>query len=188
MLQPAALRLDDLLPAASGALQGTLVLGGTRNQPDITANLDGNGIAWNDWRAERLHARGRLPWRGSGGALTVDASTAWWTLALYVGIQQFEGNVLTPLVQRRAVSLPPALTLFALLALALLLGPLGLLLAAPLTVVAYALVRTLWVHGALARHQPQAADHSKPSANISGTGETAAASTEPESQDPPVPT
>jgi len=86
-------------------------------------------------------------------ALTVDTATAWWTLALYVAIQQFEGNVLTPLVQRRAVSLPPALTLFSLLAFALLFGPLGLLLAAPLTVVAYSLVRTLWVRGALARHE-----------------------------------
>ncbi len=68
------LRLDDLLPEASGSLQGTLALGGTRNAPDISADLDGSGIAWNDWRAEVLHARGRLPWRGGGGALTVDAS------------------------------------------------------------------------------------------------------------------
>jgi len=68
------LRLGDLLPNAEGTLRGTMVLGGTRNAPDISANLDGNGIAWNDWRAEQLHARGRLPWRGSGGTLTVDAS------------------------------------------------------------------------------------------------------------------
>lgn len=70
----APLRLDDLLPEASGTLRGTLVLGGSRNAPDIRANLDGNGIAWNDWRADRLHARGQLPWRGSGGTLTVDAT------------------------------------------------------------------------------------------------------------------
>ena len=68
------LRLDDLLPNADGTLRGTLVLGGTRNAPDIDADLDGSGIAWNEWRAEQLHARGRLPWRGNGGALTVDAS------------------------------------------------------------------------------------------------------------------
>jgi translocation and assembly module TamB len=68
------LRLDDLLPDASGTLRGTLVLGGSRNAPDVAANLDGNGIAWNDWRADTLHARGKLPWHGRGGALTVDAS------------------------------------------------------------------------------------------------------------------
>jgi len=70
----APLHLADLRPGASGTLRGTLALAGARNAPDVEANLEGSGLAWGDWRAGTLHARGRLPWLGSGGQLTVDAS------------------------------------------------------------------------------------------------------------------
>ena len=68
-LQP--LQLDDLLPEASGTLRGDLQLKGSRNTPDITADLNGSGLKWNDWSAETLSAKGRLPWRGSGGELAL---------------------------------------------------------------------------------------------------------------------
>ena len=70
-------------------------------------------------------------------------------LGLVLVVQQLEGYVITPLVQREAVTLPPALTLFALLATVLLFGPLGLLFSAPLTVVAYVAVGELYVHRTL---------------------------------------
>ncbi|MGV6874172.1 AI-2E family transporter [Pseudochelatococcus sp. B33] len=82
-------------------------------------------------------------------ALAVDSMTAIWVLVLYVVIQQVEGNVLSPLIQQRAVSLPAAVTLFAILAFGILFGPLGVLLATPLAVVCLVAVKQLWVHAAL---------------------------------------
>ena len=72
-----------------------------------------------------------------------------WTALLFLAIQQFEGNVLEPLVQQRAVDLPPALLLFALVAGGLVFGVIGIILAAPLTVVLYVLVKRLYVQEAL---------------------------------------
>lgn len=63
-LQP--LRLDDLLPGASGSIAGTLKLSGARNAPNVQADLAGNSLKWNDYAADSLSLRGRLPWRGPG--------------------------------------------------------------------------------------------------------------------------
>jgi len=86
-------------------------------------------------------------------ALLIALSEGWqttlWTLLLYVAIQQVESNLITPLVQRQAVSLPPAITLFAVVAFGLLFGPLGILFATPLAVVAFVAVKKLWVRDAL---------------------------------------
>lgn len=78
-------------------------------------------------------------------AYTVSPETALFVLIAYVIIQQIEGNILQPLVQQRAVSLPPALLLFALLASSTLFGLPGVILAAPLTVVLFVLVNRLYV-------------------------------------------
>lgn len=56
-------------------------------------------------------------------------------LALYIGIQQIETNLLTPYVMAQQVSLLPALTLLSQVFFATFFGFLGLLLALPLTVV-----------------------------------------------------
>lgn len=82
-------------------------------------------------------------------ALTVGPEIALWTSGLYLLVQQIEGNVLSPLVQQHAVDLPPALLLFALLGFGSLFGAVGVVLAAPLTVVAYVMVKRLYVRGAL---------------------------------------
>lgn len=70
----APLHLADLLPDADGSLRGTLQLRGARDAPDVTAALTGDGLRYGEWRADTLVANGRLPWRGSGGALRVDGS------------------------------------------------------------------------------------------------------------------
>lgn len=70
----APLRLDDLLPGATGTLRGTLALAGARTAPDVAADLAGDGLRYKDWAAATLRARGRLPWQGSGGALALDAT------------------------------------------------------------------------------------------------------------------
>lgn len=70
-------------------------------------------------------------------------------LLLYGAIQFVESYLVTPLLQKRMVSLPPALTIVAQVLAGVLFGPLGLLLAAPLTATALVLVRRLYVDGVL---------------------------------------
>jgi predicted PurR-regulated permease PerM len=82
-------------------------------------------------------------------ALTVGFDTALWVALAYFVISQLEANLITPLIQKRAVSLEPALMLFAILAMGLLLGPLGALLAIPLSVVATIFVIRFYVNGTL---------------------------------------
>ncbi|MEC5197444.1 putative PurR-regulated permease PerM [Xanthomonas campestris] len=83
---------------------------------------------------------------------TVSPQMALATAALFVVVQQIEGNILLPLIQQRTVDLPPVLLLFSLFGIGTLLGPAGVLLAAPLTVVAFVLVKRLYVQEAL--HTP----------------------------------
>ena len=85
-------------------------------------------------------------------ALAFDPVKALWVAALYTGIQQLEGNVIEPLVQQRAVDMPPALLLFAIVAAGLVFGVTGVLFAAPLLVVLFVMVKRLYVREAL--HTP----------------------------------
>jgi predicted PurR-regulated permease PerM len=82
-------------------------------------------------------------------AIGAGTETALWTLAAVLAVQQLESNVITPIVQRQTVSLPPALTLFTLLAFGGVSGLLGLLFAVPITVAAYVAVKELYLRHAL---------------------------------------
>ena len=73
---------------------------------------------------------------------------------LLLAIQQVGSNVITPVVQERMVSIPPALLLFAVLALGLLFGPLGLVVAVPLTVALFVAVKKLYVRQTLGEPTP----------------------------------
>lgn len=75
-----------------------------------------------------------------------------WTALVFAGVQQVESNMITPLVEKRLVSLPPALLLFAVVAVGLLFGLPGVVLAAPITVVAFVLVKKLYVRQTLGEH------------------------------------
>ena len=66
-------------------------------------------------------------------AFSVGAQQGLETIALYVVIQGFEGNVMAPLIQKRAVDLPPGLTILAQTAFGAILGIPGLIFATPLT-------------------------------------------------------
>jgi predicted PurR-regulated permease PerM len=72
-----------------------------------------------------------------------------YALLVYVVVQQLESNLITPLVARRMLELPPALVLFSVVALGLVFGPLGLVLAAPLTVLLTVAVVRLYVRDTL---------------------------------------
>ena len=78
-------------------------------------------------------------------ALLIGPHKAMWVLLVYVAVQQLEGNVIQPLIQQKIVSLPPALTLFGMVAGGILFGFLGLVLAAPALVVAYVFLKRLYV-------------------------------------------
>jgi predicted PurR-regulated permease PerM len=85
-------------------------------------------------------------------AATIDLNTVLWVAGLYLVVQQIEGTLITPLVQQRTVDLPPALTIFAILAFGILFGPLGVLFATPLAVMAFVVVKKVWVRDTL--HEP----------------------------------
>jgi predicted PurR-regulated permease PerM len=82
-------------------------------------------------------------------ALTQDLRVVLWTVGVVLAIQQIEGNFITPMIQKRAVELPPALILLGLSAFGALGGMLGVILAAPLTVVIMVLVQKLWIRETL---------------------------------------
>lgn len=67
--------------------------------------------------------------------------TGVFTIIALVVVQQLQGNVVSPMAQGKFSDLPPALTIFSLIAAAVLLGPLGIILAVPLTVVIMVLVK-----------------------------------------------
>ena len=68
-------------------------------------------------------------------AFAVSPITGLLTLALYCLAHFLEGNIITPLAERKIVRLPPALTLALQLLLASVAGGLGVVMAAPLTAV-----------------------------------------------------
>ena len=72
-------------------------------------------------------------------------TTGIWTLVVLIGVQQIQGNLVMPLLQSRMVELPPALTIFSLVAAGVLLGPVGVILATPLTVMLMVVVKAVYV-------------------------------------------
>jgi len=58
--------------------------------------------------------------------------TGFWAIAIYFGVQTFDGYILLPMVARRTVDLPPALTLSSQILASTLFGVLGLALADPM--------------------------------------------------------
>ncbi len=67
----------------------------------------------------------------------------------YVVIQNIEGSVIGPMIQQKAVNLPPALLIALQVLLSVIFGVVGLILAAPLTIVAMVAVQKLWVEHTL---------------------------------------
>ena len=65
------------------------------------------------------------------------------TLLLFCLAHFIEGNIVTPLLERRIATLPPALTLAVQLVLAILTGSLGVALAAPLTAAGLGILRVV---------------------------------------------
>lgn len=74
-----------------------------------------------------------------------DPIQAVWVILAYLVIQAIESNLIQPIVMSRAVSLHPAIVVFALLITGTLFGFVGLLLAVPLVAALLVLVQELWI-------------------------------------------
>jgi predicted PurR-regulated permease PerM len=81
--------------------------------------------------------------------LTISPTMGLWVALLYLGVQALEANVITPIIQQRAISLPPALILGSELLMGLLLGGAGLAFATPLAAVGLVLVNMLYIQDVL---------------------------------------
>ncbi|WP_420106888.1 AI-2E family transporter [Herbaspirillum huttiense] len=82
-------------------------------------------------------------------ALSMGPDMALYVVLLFLAVQTLEGYVLQPLVEARAVEIPPALTIVMQLIFGMLLGFAGVALATPLTAVLMVLVNMLYVEDIL---------------------------------------
>jgi predicted PurR-regulated permease PerM len=92
-------------------------------------------------------------------ALAQGPREALWVVALYVGVQVVESYLLDPIIDRKTVHLPPALTILAQLVFVLFAGIPGLALATPLTAALVVLVTMLYVQDVLGRRDIEVASH-----------------------------
>jgi predicted PurR-regulated permease PerM len=82
-------------------------------------------------------------------AVTQGTAMVLWALGVHLAVQTVEGYVLTPLIQRRAVDLPPVLTLAAVTLFGALFGAMGIALATPLVAALKVAVDRLYVEDRL---------------------------------------
>jgi predicted PurR-regulated permease PerM len=78
-------------------------------------------------------------------ALTVGTDTAIIVALLYIVSQTIVANIVTPLIQKKMINLPPALTLISQLIMGTLSGALGIILAVPLLAILIIIVDELYV-------------------------------------------
>lgn len=74
---------------------------------------------------------------------------ALWVAGLYIGLQTVESFIFSPLLQKKMVKLPPALTIVAQVAMGALAGGVGVIVATPLTAAGLVLVKELYVKDVL---------------------------------------
>lgn len=78
-------------------------------------------------------------------ALTISFNTAIVVSLIYIASQTIVSNIISPLIQKKMIKLPPALTLISQLIMATLSGALGIILAVPLLAIIIILVDELYV-------------------------------------------
>ncbi|MFN0278069.1 MAG: AI-2E family transporter [Pyrinomonadaceae bacterium] len=87
--------------------------------------------------------------------------SALYVLGLYIGIQVIESNIVTPLIDRETVELPPALTIAFQLGLGAIIGGLGLVLATPLLAAVVVLVKMVYIEDVLGDESPLPAEENQ---------------------------
>jgi len=86
-------------------------------------------------------------------ALTLGFVPAAWTAGAYLMVHLIEGYIAAPLVERKFITIPPALILLGLVVVELIFGSGGIILAAPITVVVFVLVKMLYVDDPLEQEE-----------------------------------
>lgn len=86
-----------------------------------------------------------------------------YVLILFVAVQLVESNLVTPFIERKTVEIPPALTIVFQLALAVLVGGLGLVLATPLLAVLIVVVQMVYVQDVLGQKNVEVEEKTEPS-------------------------
>ncbi|HEX4693198.1 AI-2E family transporter [Sphingomonas sp.] len=76
-------------------------------------------------------------------------------IATFAVVRLVHDNGITPYVQSRVVQIPPAVTLFAIVAMGLIFGVIGLVFSAPLLVAIYALTRSLYLRETIGEDLPR---------------------------------
>jgi predicted PurR-regulated permease PerM len=84
-------------------------------------------------------------------ALTQGWNMALYAVIVYLIVQQSESHIIIPLIQREVVELPPALIILAVIAMGLVFGFLGALVATPLTAVVMVWIKMLYVQDVLGK-------------------------------------
>jgi predicted PurR-regulated permease PerM len=86
-------------------------------------------------------------------ALTLGFAPAMWTAGAYLLVHLIEGYIAAPLVERKFITIPPALILLGLVVVELIFGNGGIILAAPITVVVFVLIKMLYVDDPLEQEE-----------------------------------
>jgi predicted PurR-regulated permease PerM len=91
-------------------------------------------------------------------AFSISPELGLYTMLLFLGIQLAEGYLLSPLIEARSVSLPPALTIAMQMLLGALFGMAGIALATPIAAVLSVLVTMLYIQDVLGDSPPKPPD------------------------------
>jgi predicted PurR-regulated permease PerM len=87
-------------------------------------------------------------------ALQAGTSTVAYVILFNIALQTVESYLITPIIERRQVTLPPAMTISAQLLMGVLFGAIGMIMAAPLTASAMLLAQTLYIRDRLGDPKP----------------------------------
>jgi predicted PurR-regulated permease PerM len=82
-------------------------------------------------------------------AFTISPMQAFYVLLLYLAIEIMEGYLITPIIQRKAVALPPVLLILLQVVFGLFFGFIGLLIAAPAAAVLMVLIKMVYIEDIL---------------------------------------
>ncbi|TPG22543.1 AI-2E family transporter [Sphingomonas koreensis] len=88
-----------------------------------------------------------LPAIGLGATVSTHAVIG--TLITYAAVRMIQTNFITPFVQHRVIEIPPAVTLFSIIAIGMVFGLYALFFSAAMLVVIFTLIRTLYLREVL---------------------------------------
>jgi predicted PurR-regulated permease PerM len=82
-------------------------------------------------------------------AITKDFNTVLWTIVAYTVIQQLEGHVISPLLSREMVYIPPLVFVLGIVTITTLFGTVAIVFAAPIAVIVFVAVKKLYIRDSL---------------------------------------